>query len=172
MGYTTDFSGSFKFNRPLTEQEGNFIKKFNETRRMERDVNKLMEIHKGEGGNPFLQKEETYGKHGEYFVGGGGSFGQDRDDSIIDYNRPPHGQPGLWCQWTINEGGTELEWDGGEKFYSYTEWLEYLIKHFFSKWGVILNGEVTWEGEDSDDIGKIVVVDNDVTEKQGRIVFD
>jgi hypothetical protein len=149
-------------------QEGNFIKKFNETRRMERDVNKLMEIHKGEGGNPFLQKEETYGVDGGYFVGGRESYS---DITTIDHNRPPHGQPGLWCQWTINEEGTELEWDG---IFSndYTEWLEYLIKHFFSKWGVILNGEVTWQGEDSGDVGKIVVVDNDVTEKQGRIVFD
>lgn len=169
MGYTTDFSGSFKFNRPLTMQEGNFIKEFNETRRMKRDVSKLMEFENGENGNPFLPKEETYGVDGEYFVGGRESFS---DITIIDYNQPPQGQPGLWCQWTINKEGTELEWDGGEKFYSYTEWLEYLIKHFFSKWGVILNGEVTWQGEDSSDVGKIVVVDNDVTEKQGRIVFD
>ena len=169
MGYTTDFSGSFKFNRPLTMQEGNFIKEFNETRRMKRDVSKLMEFENGENGNPFLPKEETYGVDGGYFVGGRESFS---DITIIDYNQPPQGQPGLWCQWTINKEGTELEWDGGEKFYSYTEWLEYLIKHFFSKWGVILNGEVTWQGEDSGDVGKIVVVDNDVTEKQGRIVFD
>jgi len=169
MGYTTDFSGSFKFNRPLTTQEGNFIREFNETRRMKRDVSKLMEFENGENGNPFLPKEETYGVDGGYFVGGRESFS---DITIIDYNQPPQGQPGLWCQWTINKEGTELEWDGGEKFYSYTEWLEYLIKHFFSKWDVILNGEVTWQGEDSGDIGKIVVVDNDVTEKQGRIVFD
>lgn len=197
MGYTTDFSGSFKFNRPLTEQEKNYIMKFNDTRRMKRDVNKLYELYNGEGGNPFLPKEETYGKEGEYFVGGTGHAGQNHDSSITDYNEAPGAvtklpneefntywerhrqaiadgvcQPGLWCQWTTNEEGTELEWDGGEKFYNYVEWLKYLIEHFFSKWGVLLNGEVTWEGEDSEDMGKIVVTDNEVEVKVAKITYE
>ena len=65
-----------------------------------------------------------------------------------------------------------MEWDGGEKFYNYVEWLEYLIQHFFDKWGVKLNGEITWEGEDSGDMGKIVVVDNVVTVKVARITYE
>lgn len=197
MGYTTDFQGQLNFDRVLTNEEMNYIKKFNDSRRMKRDVSKLYEIYKGEGGNPFLPKEQTYGNEGEYFVGGTGHAGQDRDDSIIDYNGAPGNvlksndedfgtywsrhtkqiqdglcQPGLWCQWTINEDGTCLEWDGGEKFYNYVEWLEYLIQHFFDKWGVKLNGEITWEGEDSGDMGKIVVVDNVVTVKVARITYE
>jgi hypothetical protein len=197
MGYTTDFQGQLSFDRVLTNEEVNYIKKFNDSRRMKRDVSKLYKLYKGEGGNPFLPKEQTYGNEGEYFVGGTGHGGQDRDDSIIDYNESPGGviknndedfgtywsrhtkqiqdglcQPGLWCQWTTNEEGTCLEWDGGEKFYNYVEWLKYLINHFFEKWGVKLNGEITWEGEDSEDMGKIVVVDNVVTVKVARITYE
>lgn len=201
MGYTTDFQGQLNFDRVLTNEEVNYIKKFNDSRRMKRDVSKLYELYKGEGGNPFLPKEETYGNEGEYFVGGSGEYGQDRDDSIIDFNQSPGNvvkgtdedfgtywsrhqkqiedglcQPGLWCQWTVEqqfEGGEYvLVWDGGEKFYNYVEWLKYLIQHFFEKWGVKLNGEITWEGEDSGDMGKIVVVDNDVTVKVARITYE
>jgi len=197
MGYTTDFQGQLSFDRVLTNEEVNYIKKFNDSRRMKRDVSKLYDIYKGEGGNPFLPKEQTYGNEGEYFVGGSGDFGQDRDDSIINYNESPGSvlknndedfgtywskhtkqiedglcQPGLWCQWTIDEEGTHLVWDGGEKFYNYVEWLKYLINHFFEKWGVKLNGEITWVGEDSEDMGKIIVVDNDVTVKVARITYE
>jgi hypothetical protein len=197
MGYTTDFQGQLSFDRVLTNEEVNYIKKFNDSRRMKRDVSKLYDIYKGEGGNPFLPKEQTYGNEGEYFVGGTGHGGQDRDDTIINYNESPGSvlksngedfgtywsrhtkqiqdglcQPGLWCQWTIDEDGTHLVWDGGEKFYNYVEWLKYLINHFFEKWGVKLNGEITWEGEDSKDMGKIVVVDNVVTVKVARITYE
>jgi len=196
MGYTTDFEGGFEFSRPLTIDENNYIKKFNETRRMKRNVEKLYELFKGEHGNPFLPKEETYGNDGEYFIGGGGFAGQDKDDSIVDYNTPPGQldflttdynerwtqndlrtregkcQPGLWCQWVTNEDGTHLMWDGGEKFYNYCEWLNYLINHFFEKWGVKLNGEVYWKGEESDDMGKIVVKDNKVIVKYARVTYD
>ena len=202
MGYTTDFGGSFEFNRPLTTTEQDFIKKFNDTRRMKRDVSKLEKMYGGKHGSPivvtytpemkerikFLEDEgfqvvltpikdkrtmeEIYGVDGEYFVGASGHGGQDHDTTIVNYNQPPSGQPGLWCQWTTNSRGTRLEWDGGEKFYSYVEWLEYLIEHFFSKWGVLLNGEVTWDGEDRNDKGKIIVKDNEVIVKNAKITYE
>lgn len=188
MGYTTDFSGSFSLSRPATETEKNYINLFSGSRRMKRDVNKLIEMYNGKNGYPFtegLSLEEIYGVEGEYFVLDDGEFGQSRDNSIIDYNEPPgqlsyssnidfqtrwnennkrikNGscQPGLWCQWVLNDDGTELEWDGSEKFYHYIEWLQYLINHFFDRWNIQLNGEVKWEGEDPDDIGKIIVTNN------------
>jgi hypothetical protein len=114
--------------------------------------------------------EEIYGPNGEYFVG-------DEKTAIIDGNTPPGQitgfssydtnqerikgkkcQPGLWCQWTIRDG--KFTWDGGEKFYYYVEWLEYMIDHFFNPWGVLLNGTIDWSGEESSDIGKIVVTNN------------
>ena len=60
--------------------------------------------------------------------------------------------------------GNFLKWDTGEKFYSYTEWLEYLIENFFERWGYILNGEVEFQGEDKSDKGIIVVKNNVVRE--------
>lgn len=82
------------------------------------------------------------------------------------------GFPGFWCQWVPNSEGTAIEWDGGEKFYNYVEWIEYLIQHFFEPWGVKLNGEVEWSGEESDDLGLISVKDNVVTVKQGKVVYE
>ena len=76
-----------------------------------------------------------------------------------------------YCQWKPTEDGLHLEWDGNEKFYAYTEWLNYLIKEFFAPKGYVLNGEVEWNGEIKGDIGKIIVKDNLVEAKEGRIVF-
>jgi hypothetical protein len=178
MGYTTDFFGSLKLSRPATQQETEYINKLSDTRRMKRDVEKLFELYDGKHGNPFAKtREEIYGVDGEYFVG-------DRENaSVIDHNCPPGqddwltgshqdaGQPGLWCNWILTDDGTELKWNGSEKFCSYVEWLEYLIKHFFEPWGIELNGEIEWQGEDRYDIGKIVVDDNEVEVKEGSITY-
>lgn len=200
MGYSTDFSGKLLIDRPLTEKERDYINLISSTRRMRRDVNKLMELYKGEHGNPFATDttpEAIYGREGEYFAKDDGQCGQTRDESIIDYNTAPgqlgydekmdlnarwkemqrrietnECQPGLWCQWIITEDGASLVWDGGEKFYEYVAWLKYYINHFFSKWGVMLNGEITWEGEESSDLGKIVVTDNVVQVLTGTITYE
>lgn len=187
MGYTTDFEGSLKLSRAATQVESDYINTFSGTRRMKRDVKKLMELYKGEYGYPFTNiistPEEIYGEDGGYFAYDDGQSGQFHDTSIIDYNTAPGQldfglanwgendtkirtglcQPGLWCQWVITEDGTELEWDGSEKFYNYVEWLQYLIVNFFEKWGIKVNGEISWRGEDRDDTGKIIVEDNIIT---------
>jgi hypothetical protein len=82
---------------------------------------------------------------------------------IIDYNRPPITQPGLWCQWISNNDGTKIVWDEGEKFYCYHEWLQYIINHFMIPWGRKLTGEVTFQGGDEDDAGIIHVTNNILT---------
>ncbi len=194
MGYTTDFEGSFKLSRPTTDTEFNYINTFSNTRRMKRDVNKLMELYKGEFGHP-TRPENPYGIDGEFFVGGKGWAGQDHDETIIDYNTAPgqvgfnvgedfterwnesqrriksgECQPGLWCQWIVTDNET-LQWDGSEKFYNYIEWLKYLINNFFEEWGIKLNGEVTWVGEDSGDRGKILVEDNKVRVFESEITY-
>jgi hypothetical protein len=181
MGYSTDFFGSLHLSSPVTPEEFEYINKFSEMRRMKRDVNKLFKLYDGKFGNPFAKsREEIYGNEGEYFIGGVGSFGQTADASVINSNLPPgqtdwgysnpDGQPGLWCQWILTDNQT-LEWDGGEKFYNYVEWLEYLIKHFFEPWGHIINGQIEWQGEERDDMGIIIVEDNVVTTKQGRVQY-
>lgn len=162
MGYTTYVNGSLEFNKTVEKWLVDYIDEFSRTRRMKRDVEKIKQVFPN-------WKELCFngelGIEGEYFVGGAGSWGQNVDDSVIDHNTPPTTQPGLWCQWTISE--TELEWDGGEKFYEYEEWLHYLIDNFFEPLGYKLNGEITWEGEDSDDFGTIKVIDNDVDMQYG-----
>lgn len=175
MGYSTDFSGSLKLSRQATEQERDYINLISDTRRMKRDVNKLMVLYKGKYGNPFATDntpESIYGEFGEYFAMGDNDSGQGRDSSILDYNCAPGeshygspkttkiGQPGLWCQWVIEEDGYDLEWNGAEKFYNYIEWLKYLIDRFFEPWGIKLNGEIEWQGEDMSDRGKIGVIEN------------
>lgn len=159
MGYTTDFYGTLELNRQLTVDEKNYLNKFSDTRRMARNI------------------DEKYGVEGEFYIDGSGVLGQDRDDDVIDYNRPPKPQPGLWCQWVPTGGGRGIEWDGGEKFYNYVEWLEYLIDKVFPwilKEGdepLVLNGEIEWYGEDREDVGKIVVKDNKVITQEGRVVY-
>lgn len=160
MGYTTDFEGSLTIEPPLNAKEVEYINKFSDTRRMNRT-------------------------NGPYFVGGKGFKGQEDDADVTDHNQPPDGQPGLWCQWIVSENGTTLEWDGGEKFYDATAWMEYIINHFLGQCpiarnanqhfeflqGHLLNGDIFASGEESSDHWKIEVRNNVVTEKQGHIEY-
>ncbi len=158
MGYTTEFKGSFAFDKPLTGEQTAYLQKFAETRRMWRDASKaegLPDATRTAVGLPV-------GCDGGYFTGGLGFAGQDDDASVLDHNTPPLGQPGLWCKWAPNDDGTELIWDGREKFRNYIEWLKYLIEHFFTPWGVTLSGHVEWRGEDFDDRGVISIEDSQV----------
>jgi len=50
----------------------------------------------------------------------------------------------------------------GEKFYGWLEWLEYIIRYQLKPWGYLLNGQVSWRGENSGDSGIIYVKNNRV----------
>lgn len=166
MGYTTDFFGKFDLDKPLLDAHKNYLIKFNETRRMKRDA-KIAELMEDPAR---IAAKLPIGKDGEYFVGSKGFFGQEKDSSIKDYNNPPSKQPGLWCQWVPSEDGTALEWDQGEKFYEYVEWLNYIIKNFLVPWNYTLNGNVKFQGEDYGDNGTIIVENNDVKVIRGRVI--
>jgi hypothetical protein len=155
MGYNTDFSGRVEINPPLDEAERNFLEKFAGTRRMFR------------------------GK-GPYYVDNTGMAGQDEEADSIDYNRPPAGQPGLWCQWVPTPDGKYIKWDGGEKFYNASEWMTYIIDHFLKANPIAklphlkphtCNGEIKAAGEDPDDRWKLVVKDNKVSVKRGVVSY-
>ena len=174
MGYTTDFSGEFNLNKPLAPAHKAYLELFANTRRMKRDAYTTEDRP-----DPVrLAAGLPIGLDGGYFVGEGGHAGQGDMNAdygkigIVAYNYPPCGQPGLWCQWAPNDDGSAIAWDGGEKFYNYVEWIEYLIQHFLKPWGYVLNGEVEWIGEDANDRGMIVIEDNVVKTKIARIVYE
>lgn len=172
MGYTTTFNGRFNVDKPLTEAHAAYLRAFNETRRMKRNAavaETLPDPRRLAVGLPI-------GSDGAYFVGAEGFMGQHEDISVLDGNLPPgqsrkgyereksaDAQPGLWCQWRPTDDNTGIEWDQGGKFYDYAEWLQYLVKHFLSPWGYVLNGEVTWQGKEHGDTGTLRCVANEVT---------
>ena len=157
MGYSTEFSGRFDVAPRLTPEMIDYLNRFSCTRRMARDSEIIKDVFPDWQDNCFFG---NLGEEGEYFIGGVGAFGQDRDESVIDHNNAPASQPGLWCQWVPTEDGSAIEWDGGEKFYAYVPWLQYIIEHFLSPEGYVLNGEVEYRGEDFDDRGVICVENN------------
>ncbi len=158
MDYTTEFDGSVTVDPPLNAAEVAYLKKFNESRRMQRS-------------------------NGPYFVDGAGDYAPD----IENGNFPDPSQPGLWCQWVPSDDGTVIEWDGNEKFYNSEAWMVYLIDHFLKPdaraasvgdpqftdftFDHVLNGQIQAEGEDSDDVWLLVVKDNVVSKIEGTLVF-
>lgn len=144
MGYTTEFEGRFTLNKPLDAETADFLRKFSETRRMARKL------------------DPKYGVEGEFYVDGGGEYGQAHEPNILNYNSPPRTQPGLWCQWAPTEDNLGIEWNGAEKFYHYVEWLKYLIANFIAPKGYVLGGEVKFQGEEMHDAGIIKCSENTV----------
>lgn len=138
MGYDTNFTGRFTLNRALDDETYVYLKKFNKTRRMARKV-------------------KGHGVEGEFYVDG--TYDR-KDPDIIDYNRPPSTQPGLWCHWMPSDDRMGIEWDTGEKFYFYIKWIIYIIKNFLKPKGYVLNGDVAFSGTSPDDRGTIRIIDN------------
>ena len=148
VGYTTDFEGQVKIEPQLDPIIKDFLDKLSKTRRMSRNL-----------------PQEIFGFEGEFYVDGNGFMGQTDDSTVIDHNTPPHTQPGLWCQWVIEDNC--IVWDQGEKFYEYTRWLEYIIGRILKPNGYTCNGVIRWRGEDFNDVGTIIVKDNEVQEQSG-----
>ena len=119
MGYTTQFKGTFKLNKPLTDELSRKLIEFSDTRHCRKD----------------------------------------------DYNEVEPGLPGLWCQWIPNRNNTGIEWDGGEKFYDYIEWLQYIIDNFLEPEGyeITEDSKVSYRGEKFEDVGYIYV-------KNGKVI--
>lgn len=147
MGYNTDFKGSFTLDRELDDETYKLLVKLSETRRMKRKVSPI------------------YGVDGEFYM-------KDDNEGIINFNSPPRTQPSLWCGWIPTQDKLGIEWNGSEKFYSYIEWITYIIDRILVPNDYILNGEVEWIGEERNDMGKIVVTNNVVQTKCGRITYD
>lgn len=84
--------------------------------------------------------------------------------------------PSFYCDWRIQEdwrnNKSYLVHNGSEKSYNQAEWLKLLIETYFRPRGYTLNGEITWEGDDSYDLGKIVVTDNEVKILKAKIIYE
>lgn len=189
MGYLTEFEGALTLMPPASLQQVEYLKVFSMSRHVKRDVKMLWRQFRGEHGNPFVHREQTYGNEGEYFAkeeDGENFLEEMKDPSIIDYNSSPGcpkyacrdyiqlkrdavekgAMPDLYCGWIVCQDGSKLEWNEEEKFYSYVEWLNYLVKHFFEPWGIALNGEILWQGESESDKGRIRVEQNVITQEK------
>lgn len=167
MGYDTKFDGAFRVSRNgwyglhdcLLPKHRDYLIMFSYTRRMKRNPKIAEKLP-----DPIrLAVDLSIGLDGCYFVGSKGLYGQSMDESIIDFNASPAGQPELWCKWVPNDDGTLIEWNGGGNFYCHIEWINYLIYHFLIPWGYTLNGKVRWQGERIGDAGCIHMDDNAVT---------
>ncbi len=156
MGYTTEFFERFDLDKPLSKDHAAYLFRFNEIRHLA--------IENVEDKDDPLRQAVglPLGTEGEYFMG------RECDDE--NGNHPPSTQPGYNCLWRPTHDGEGIEWDGYEKFYDFTEWLEYIIDHFLKVWGYALNGEVDWRGESHDDVGSIYVKNNVVEILSWQIV--
>lgn len=148
MGYSYEFSGRFRVRPPLSGAQRRYLLAFGSTRRVTRKTQLLKDI-----ADPIREAVSLpIGLEGCYFIGTADDLAPEpHPESIIDGNRPPGGQPGLWCQWVPDENGCALHWDGGEKFHNFEDWLVYLVDHFLKPWGCVLEGQVEWQGNDEGD---------------------
>lgn len=162
MGYTTDFTGSVTVEPPLNAAEIDYLTRFADSRR-------------------FTRIDGPYALHEDGF----------RGPRIVDYNRPPDGQPSPWCNWAPTADGAAIEWNGAEKFYDSVEWMQYLIDTFLRPGAALqaelgdrisgraydpafgaftfdhtVNGTIDAQGEDDDDTWRLVVTDNHVTKTE------
>ncbi|MHB0929388.1 MAG: hypothetical protein ACYC3W_10905 [Candidatus Nanopelagicales bacterium] len=169
MGYTSYFTGNVRVTPPLNSVEITYLTAFSETRRMDRE-------------------------RGPYFVDPPISTSGPKTNSLslaldynkisdtmqkkewVNYNQPPEGQPGLWCQWVPALDGKSIAWNEAEKFYNSAEWMQYLIDHFIGDQpiarqqypdavfleGHTVSGKIEVSGEDEDDHWFLEVIDNQV----------
>lgn len=184
MGYHTDFSGSLRFNKSVDDKMRTFLMAFTRTRHMIRNTDLLIEKLKNNNIDPkdFLPPVpsiEDFGEDGKFFAFpsydvNNTEFNEKyrtlldvfademHDESITQHNEPPSDCPGLWCDVVLSDNNCSLTLESG-KNYHYVEWIKWLIKYIFEPTGYILNGTITYQGEDIDDRGKIFVKDNIVT---------
>ena len=109
MGYTTTFEGSFAVTPALSPMHADYVRDFSSSRRLKRDPVLAALVD-----DPVSSRARCglpIGPEGAYMARPGrDGFGQEHDHSVIDYNNPPEGQPGLWCNWTASDDGAAIEW--------------------------------------------------------------
>lgn len=67
-----------------------------------------------------------------------------------------------YFQWVPSQDLEHIVWDQNEKFYSYVEQLKWLCGDWLEQRGILANGVLYWQGEDTGDTGTITVTANSV----------
>lgn len=161
MGYSTEFKGRIEINPPLNQAEIDYLTKFSHTRHMHREL------------GPFLVYDKP-------------DIDPNNEEDVFNCNTPPPGQPGLWCDFEPTPDGTSLVWNGNEKTYEATRWIDYIITRFLMDGAVVqgqddllhlfkdfqfnhvCNGELIAHGEDPDDKWKLFIKNNIVKKIKGQ----
>jgi hypothetical protein len=172
MGYETNFTGTWDVTPPLSSRHRAYLDAFYASRRQTYHAAVLEGI-----ADPLrVAAGLPIGEDGCYFVNEKGvsipwtSAGLDLEPpsevasrkAVKDTNRPPAGQPSLWCGWLPSDGGEEIYGQDG-KFYDYIDWAKYIVTHFLEPWGYKLNGTVEWRGQEDEDRGQLTFTDNALT---------
>lgn len=164
MGYITKFDGKITVEPPLNAAEVEYLRRFANSRRVDRE-------------------------DGPYCAPDDGQFGQSNAGGVKNHNMPPAGQPGLWCNWEPTEDGTAIQDSDLEaSAYNPEEWMQYLIDHFLKPGAVayrtsdpqfneftfdhVLNGTIDAEGEEPGDIWRLKVRDNVVTRQEAVVSYE
>lgn len=140
MGTDVYICGSIQITPRLEERHADYLTRFNGTRRVKRNVRVLSEM---EGADDTHAKVGLrLGLEGGYYVGDDEDW---RCPSIIDANKPPRGQPRLWCPWMPNRDLSGLTVSLDVTNDDLPKWLRYVIKHFLAPWGYTVSGTAVWE---------------------------
>ena len=167
------YNGSFSINKPVDDVTYKLLKGLSETRRMKRDVVKLgkrVYNKKRATKENIAQWEKEFGVEGEFWVGDTEDCGKVKTEDVINYDHPPKSQPNLSCCWTIDYDKKTILWkDNADEDLYDLEWIMYIVNNILKPRGYVLNGVVSWKGEDLkedenlEDRGKIKVTNNVIT---------
>ena len=162
MGYSIDFDGKIKISPKLKDNDKEFLDKFFQIRHMKRDMSKLEGVK--------VEDIEKFGKDGCFYLKDydWSNYKEMMEDKTILDQNDSGDMPSLWCDLEIVEenGESFIQWNGSEKTYGVNVengWFTWLIDNFFKPCGYVLNGEMTWQGEDDDDTGTIKIENNIVS---------
>jgi hypothetical protein len=142
MGYSTDFDGQFRITPPLPTDLIDQLNEFCATRHEK----------------PSKPEPEPW------------------ESDPNNLNRPYRGKLadpriGIWCDWAFRTeaDATVMEWNGNEKSYHQAEWGQHLISLFPE--GHTVTGTINAQGEDANDIWRMVAKDRTITVQEPTITW-
>lgn len=151
MGYHTDFTGKFHFEKNASREFMEYINAFSHARHVLRNAEEIKHA------DPEWKKHCFHGdlgEYGEYYADPSNAFAMP-NENIIQKN-----VPGYYCEWYMPDTGTLMHNDGTDYYQDYQNWLFFLLRNFIIPDHYILNGSVYWNGEDTEDLGILVIQNN------------